>query len=67
LQMFTEKTKKINVGDPFQPGVDQGPQVSQLQYDVSLLFLLEFPLCIALLWARRSLPVAPWTPPLRGS
>ncbi|KAF7368645.1 Aldehyde dehydrogenase [Mycena venus] len=33
LQMFTERTKNINVGDPFSPGVDQGPQVSQLQYD----------------------------------
>ncbi|KAK7052618.1 aldehyde dehydrogenase [Favolaschia claudopus] len=33
LQLFTEKTKNINVGDPFATGVDQGPQVSQLQYD----------------------------------
>ncbi|KAJ7902052.1 aldehyde dehydrogenase domain-containing protein [Mycena olivaceomarginata] len=33
LRRFTEKTKKINVGDPFAPGVDQGPQVSQQQYD----------------------------------
>ncbi|KAJ6480391.1 aldehyde dehydrogenase domain-containing protein [Mycena sanguinolenta] len=33
LEMLTEKVKTIKVGDPFQPGVDQGPQVSQLQYD----------------------------------
>ncbi|KAF8125533.1 aldehyde dehydrogenase domain-containing protein [Mycena galopus ATCC 62051] len=33
LEKLTEKTKNINVGDPFAPGVDQGPQVSQLQYD----------------------------------
>ncbi|KAJ7708137.1 hypothetical protein B0H17DRAFT_917150, partial [Mycena rosella] len=34
LAEFTKKTASINVGDPFSPGVDQGPQVSQLQYDV---------------------------------
>ncbi|KAJ7708132.1 aldehyde dehydrogenase [Mycena rosella] len=33
LAEFTKKTASINVGDPFSPGVDQGPQVSQLQYD----------------------------------
>ncbi|KAJ7087922.1 aldehyde dehydrogenase [Mycena belliarum] len=33
LAEFTKKTASINVGDPFAPGVDQGPQVSQLQYD----------------------------------
>ncbi|KAJ7333296.1 aldehyde dehydrogenase domain-containing protein [Mycena albidolilacea] len=33
LRRFTEQTKKIKVGDPFAPGVDQGPQVSQQQYD----------------------------------
>ncbi|KAJ7733070.1 aldehyde dehydrogenase [Mycena maculata] len=33
LAKFTAKTQTINVGDPFAPGVDQGPQVSQLQYD----------------------------------
>jgi len=33
LKLFTEATTKINVGDPFAPNVDQGPQVSQLQYD----------------------------------
>ncbi|KAJ6508124.1 aldehyde dehydrogenase domain-containing protein, partial [Mycena vulgaris] len=29
----TKKTTSINVGDPFAPGVDQGPQVNQIQYD----------------------------------
>ncbi|KAJ7071267.1 aldehyde dehydrogenase domain-containing protein [Mycena amicta] len=33
LAAFTEKAKKISVGDPFDSDVDQGPQVSQLQYD----------------------------------
>ena len=35
LAKFTEKTKSIKVGDPFHEGIDQGPQVSQLQFDVS--------------------------------
>jgi aldehyde dehydrogenase (NAD+) len=33
LVKFTERVKAIKVGDPFAPGVDQGPQVSQIQYD----------------------------------
>ncbi|PFH45371.1 hypothetical protein AMATHDRAFT_9388 [Amanita thiersii Skay4041] len=33
LAKFTEKAKSIKVGDPFATGVDQGPQVSQIQYD----------------------------------
>jgi len=33
LAKFTEKTKSIKVGDPFHEGIDQGPQVSQLQFD----------------------------------
>ncbi|KAF5319776.1 hypothetical protein D9611_012889 [Ephemerocybe angulata] len=33
LKRFTEKAKAIKVGDPFGAGVDQGPQVSQIQYD----------------------------------
>nr|GAT47899.1 predicted protein [Mycena chlorophos] len=33
LAALTEKAKAIRVGDPFDPNVDQGPQVSQLQYD----------------------------------
>lgn len=35
LKMFTEKAKAIKVGDPFLNETDQGPQVSQIQYDVS--------------------------------
>ncbi|KAG6900057.1 hypothetical protein C0993_003543 [Termitomyces sp. T159_Od127] len=31
--MFTDKAKSIKVGDPFLNETDQGPQVSQLQYD----------------------------------
>ncbi|KAF8995906.1 aldehyde dehydrogenase [Cyathus striatus] len=33
LKRFTERTRNINVGDPFAEGIDQGPQVSQVQYD----------------------------------
>ncbi|TEB33828.1 aldehyde dehydrogenase [Coprinellus micaceus] len=33
LKKFTEKAKAIKVGDPFGTGIDQGPQVSQIQYD----------------------------------
>ncbi|KAJ7691189.1 aldehyde dehydrogenase domain-containing protein [Mycena rosella] len=33
LAAFTERTKNIKVGDPFAPGIEQGPQVSQVQYD----------------------------------
>ncbi|KAF9037370.1 ALDH-like protein [Hymenopellis radicata] len=33
LKRFTECTKNIKVGDPFAEGIDQGPQVSQQQYD----------------------------------
>lgn len=39
LAKFTEKAKQIKVGDPFSKGVDQGPQVSEQQYDVSLACL----------------------------
>jgi aldehyde dehydrogenase (NAD+) len=38
LKKFTEKAKAIKVGDPFGTGIDQGPQVSQIQYDVRTLF-----------------------------
>lgn len=34
LHEFTEETKALKLGDPFAPGVDQGPQVSLAQYDV---------------------------------
>ncbi|KAF8625142.1 hypothetical protein AX17_006920 [Amanita inopinata Kibby_2008] len=33
LAKFTAKAQSIKVGDPFGKGVDQGPQVSQIQYD----------------------------------
>ncbi|KAF7306707.1 Aldehyde dehydrogenase [Mycena indigotica] len=33
LAAFTEKAKAITVGDPFDEKVDQGPQVSQQQFD----------------------------------
>ncbi|KAK1230167.1 hypothetical protein PQX77_006761 [Marasmius sp. AFHP31] len=33
LQKFTEKSKQIKLGDPFAKDTDQGPQVSQVQYD----------------------------------
>ncbi|KAH9920551.1 aldehyde dehydrogenase [Epithele typhae] len=33
LQRFTEHTKTLKVGDPFDPENFQGPQISQLQYD----------------------------------
>ncbi|KAF7351555.1 Aldehyde dehydrogenase [Mycena sanguinolenta] len=39
LAMFTERTKNINVGDPFIPGVNQGPQVSQQQYDRIMAYI----------------------------
>jgi aldehyde dehydrogenase (NAD+) len=35
LAQFTERVKKITVGDPFQEDIAQGPQVSQTQFDVS--------------------------------
>ena len=35
LKRFTAKASALNLGDPFGKGIDQGPQVSQLQYDVS--------------------------------
>ncbi|KAI5900089.1 aldehyde dehydrogenase [Schizophyllum commune H4-8] len=33
LEAFTARTRGIKVGDPFGDNVDQGPQVSQQQYD----------------------------------
>ncbi|KAJ2922163.1 hypothetical protein H1R20_g14933, partial [Candolleomyces eurysporus] len=33
LEKFTAKAKEIKLGDPFGEGVDQGPQISQIQYD----------------------------------
>jgi aldehyde dehydrogenase (NAD+) len=33
LKRLTAKAKSIKVGDPFDLNIDQGPQVSQIQYD----------------------------------
>jgi aldehyde dehydrogenase (NAD+) len=33
LKKFTERAQKIRLGDPFGADIDQGPQVSQIQYD----------------------------------
>lgn len=33
LEKFTEKAKSIKIGDPFDENVDQGPQVSEPQFD----------------------------------
>ncbi|TEB19307.1 aldehyde dehydrogenase [Coprinellus micaceus] len=33
LAKFTEKAREIRIGDPFSANVDQGPQISQIQYD----------------------------------
>ncbi|KAF8337176.1 aldehyde dehydrogenase [Amanita rubescens] len=33
LAKFTERAKAIKLGSPFAQGVDQGPQVSQIQFD----------------------------------
>lgn len=37
LAKFTERSKKLKLGDPFDPETYQGPQVSQQQYDVRRL------------------------------
>ena len=34
LERFTEKAAQIKVGDPFGADTNQGPQVSQIQFDV---------------------------------
>lgn len=34
MEKFVEKAKSIKIGDPFASNIDQGPQVSQIQYDV---------------------------------
>jgi len=43
VKRFTEKARAIKIGDPFSEGVDQGPQVSQIQYDVCGLQLYCLP------------------------
>ena len=41
LKRFSAKANSIKIGDPFGQNIDQGPQVSQIQYDVrsSLLYI----------------------------
>lgn len=34
LRKFTAIAKDRKLGDPFDKGTEQGPQVSQIQYDV---------------------------------
>ena len=36
LAKFTKKMQETKLGDPFGEGIDQGPQVSQAQYEVSI-------------------------------
>ncbi|KJA17654.1 hypothetical protein HYPSUDRAFT_46123 [Hypholoma sublateritium FD-334 SS-4] len=33
LKRFVARAAEIKLGDPFEAGIDQGPQVSQIQYD----------------------------------
>lgn len=42
MEKFTSIMKAIKVGDPFHPETFQGPQVSQVQYDVSPLYSFYF-------------------------
>lgn len=37
LARFTKKSKELKVGDPFSPDSFQGPQVSEVQYNVRFL------------------------------
>ena len=39
LSAFTARARAIKVGDPFGTGIDQGPQVSQQQYDRVMSFI----------------------------
>uniref|UniRef100_A0A0W0FR12 Aldehyde dehydrogenase domain-containing protein n=1 Tax=Moniliophthora roreri TaxID=221103 RepID=A0A0W0FR12_MONRR len=39
LEMFTEKTKTIKLGDPFASDTYQGPQVSQLQFERIMCYI----------------------------
>jgi acyl-CoA reductase-like NAD-dependent aldehyde dehydrogenase len=47
LKRLSAKAHSIKVGDPFGENIDQGPQVSQIQYDVRLI-LFSLPLNSAL-------------------
>ena len=37
LKRFTEKAQSLKLGDPFAVDSYQGPQVSQIQYDVRVI------------------------------
>ena len=39
MKRFLEKTRSIKVGDPFNPDTFQGPQVSEIQFNVSRLIV----------------------------
>ena len=39
LSAFAARARAIKVGDPFGTGIDQGPQVSQQQYDRVMSFI----------------------------
>ncbi|KAI0668746.1 aldehyde dehydrogenase [Trametes maxima] len=41
IRRFTEHTKTLKVGDPFEPDVFQGPQVSQQQYDRIMSYIKD--------------------------
>lgn len=41
LKRFTEKTRTLKVGDPFAPDTFQGPQVSEVQFNVRRGMLLQ--------------------------
>ena len=39
LEKFTAKASSLKIGDPFGGDTYQGPQVSQIQYDVCVISL----------------------------
>jgi aldehyde dehydrogenase (NAD+) len=41
LAKFTECAKSFKLGDPFDNGTTQGPLVSQIQFEASLLMVLH--------------------------
>lgn len=41
LKKFTAHTQALKLGDPFEAATYQGPQVSQIQYDVRDIDLLS--------------------------
>lgn len=40
LKRLSAKAKSIKIGDPFGESIDQGPQVSQIQYDVRSIIII---------------------------